>query len=116
MSVIGFAKADFSVCRAGCRIQGPQAVVPLAAYSEHCVPLLVKRAPLPAVLGHFQNPSGPEQLQQVAGCAHQLPLAADILFAPQAEASKTALFLDLSEDRLNDRLAHLVYRASSLGS
>jgi len=88
----------------------------LVAYSEPSLPLLVKWASLPAVLSHFENPSGPEQLQQVADRAHQLPLAADILFATQAEAAKTALFLDLSENRLNDRLAHLVHGATSLGS
>jgi hypothetical protein len=65
---------------------------------------------------HFQNSAGPEQLQQVAEGAHQLPLAADILFATQAEAAKTALFLDRSEDRLDNRLAHLVNGGSSLGS
>jgi hypothetical protein len=34
----------------------------------------------------------------------------------QAEAAKTTLFLDLPEDRLDDRLAHLVHGASGLGS
>lgn len=72
--------------------------------------------PFFAVLCHFQNPVGSEQLQQVARRAHQLPLAADILFASQAEAAKTALLLDLSEDRFDGRLAHLVDGASSLGS
>src|ERR1035438_402514 len=69
--------------------------------------------PSPAVLCHFQTPTGTEQLQQIAHRAHQLPLAADVLLAAQAEAAKTALFLDLSKDRLDDRLAHLVHRASS---
>ena len=95
---------------------GAQAVIPLVADSKPSVPFWVQRAFFPAVLSHFQNPAGPEQLQQVADRAHQLPLAADILFATHAEAAKTALFLDLSEDRLDDRLAHLVSGAASLGS
>jgi hypothetical protein len=67
------------------------------------------------VLCHFQNPAGPEQLEQVADRAHQLPLVADIVVATLAEAAKTALFVDLSEDRLDDRLAHLVHGADGLG-
>ena len=84
---------------------GAQTVIPLVAYSKLSVPFWVQRVPFPAVLCHFQNPAGPEQLEQVADRAHQLPLAADILFATQAEAAKTALFLDLSENRLDDCLA-----------
>src|SRR6266702_407670 len=72
--------------------------------------------PFLAVLCHFRNPSGAEQLQQVADRAHQTPLAANILFATQAEAAKTALFLDLSEDRFDNRLAHFVHGASIRGS
>src|SRR5450432_3733283 len=58
---------------------------------------------------------GPEQLQQVTGRAHQSPLAANIVQATQAEAAKTTLFLDLTEDRLDDRLAHFVHVASGYG-
>jgi hypothetical protein len=58
-----------------------------------------------AVLCHFQNPTGPEQLQQAADRAHQSPLALNIVFATQAEVAKTALFLDLSEYWLDDGLA-----------
>jgi len=47
-----------------------------------------------------------------AGCSPRTPvsLTADILFASQAEAAKSALFLDLSEDRLDDRL-RILYTA-----
>jgi hypothetical protein len=83
---------------------GAEAVIPLVAYSELSVRFRVKQLPFPTVLYHFQDPTGPEQLQQVADRAHQLPFAADVVFAAQAEAAKTALFFDLSEDRLDDRL------------
>src|ERR1035441_4350141 len=116
VSGIAFCQGRFSGLQGWCSIWGAQAVIPLVVYSKLSVPFWVKRAPFPAVLCHFQTPAGPEQLQQVADRANQLPLAADILLAAQAEAAKTALFLDLSEDRLDDRLAHLVHGASSLGS
>ena len=116
VSGIAFCQGRFSGLQGWCSIWGAQAVIPLVVYSKLSVPFWVKRAPFPAVLCHFQNPAGPEQLQQVADRAHQLPLAADILLAAQAEAAKTALFLDLSEDRLDDRLAHLVHGAANLGS
>src|ERR1035441_6657567 len=69
----------------------------------------------PPILCGLQHPSRSEQLQQVADRAHQSPLPADILLAAQAEAAEAASLLDLSEDRFNDRLAHLVDRASGLG-
>ena len=70
----------------------------------------------PRVLCGLQHPSRSEQLEQVADRAHQSPLTADILLAAQAEAVEAASLLDLSEDRFNDRLAHLIDRASGLGS
>jgi len=91
------------------------AVIQLAADSESCVQFS-GRTPLFGRLCRFQNPTGPEQLQQIAGRAHQSPLAANILFATQAEAAKTTLFFDLSEDRLDDRLAHFVKRRVQLRS
>lgn len=59
------------------------------------------------ILCGLQRPSGPEHLEPIADCAHQPPFTADILLA--------APFLDLSEDRFNDCLAHLVDRSSGLG-
>jgi len=69
----------------------------------------------PSILCGFESPSRSEQLQQIADRAHQSPLAANVLLSAQAEAAEAASFLDLSEDRLDDRLAHLVDRASGLG-
>src|ERR1017187_4955758 len=116
VSGIAFCQGRFSGLQGWCSIWGAQAVIPLVVYSKFSVPFWFQRAPFPAVLCHFQNPAGPEQLQHVADRAHQLPLAADILFATQAEGAKTAPFLALSEVRLDDRLAHLVHGAASLGS
>src|SRR5208282_1558187 len=63
----------------------------------------------------LQCPSGSEQLEQIADRAHQSPLTANIPLAAQAEAAEAASFLDLSEDRLNDCLAHLVDRTPCFG-
>src|ERR1035441_6539748 len=41
----------------------------------------------------LQFPSGLEELQEIAYRTHQLPCVADVQFAAQAEAAKTALFL-----------------------
>jgi hypothetical protein len=60
-------------------------------------------------------PASPEEFQQVADRAHQPPLVANILLATQTEAAKNSHFLDLPEDRFDDRLAHLVHRVASLG-
>jgi hypothetical protein len=98
-----------------CSNWGAQAVILLVAYSELSVPFWVKRTRFPVVLCRFQDPAGPEQFQQVADRAHQSSRLANILLAKQAEATKAALFLDLSEDRLDDRLAHLEHGAASLG-
>src|ERR1035437_471504 len=77
--------------------------------------ILVWKGVISPILCGLQRPSGSEQLQQVADRAHQSPLVAKILLAAQAEAAEAASLLDLSEDRFNDRLAHLVDRASGLG-
>jgi hypothetical protein len=69
---------------------GAQAVILFEAYSGLFVQFLVKRRPFPVVLCHFRGPTGPEELQQIARRAHQLPLVANILFATQAEAAKIA--------------------------
>src|SRR5208282_421220 len=66
--------------------------------------------------GGLWGPSGTEQLQQVGRQAHQFPLAANIRQAAQAEAPEASSLLDLSEDRLDDRLAHLVNGSSSIGA
>src|ERR1017187_7135857 len=66
--------------------------------------------------GGLWGPSGPEQLEQVGRQAHQLPLAANIVQAAQAEAPEASSLLDLPEDRLDDRLAHLVNGPSGLGA
>ena len=70
---------------------------------------------LSPVLCGLQHPSEAEELQQIADRAHQSPLSADILFPAHAEATKTAALLDLSEDRLHDRLAHFVVCAPGFG-
>jgi Transposase DDE domain len=62
--------------------------------------------------GRVRCPSAAEQLEQVAGCAHQFPLGPDLVQATQAEAAEAALFLDLAEDRFDDGFAHLVNRSS----
>src|ERR1035441_5513141 len=72
VSGIAFCQGRFSGLQGWCSIWGAQAVIPLVVYSKLSVPFWVKRAPFPAVLCHFQNPAGPEQLQQVADRAHQL--------------------------------------------
>jgi hypothetical protein len=99
VSGIALCQGRYSSLRGWCSTWGGQPVIPLVAYSELSVPFRVKTLPFLAVLCDFQNPTGPEQLQQVAGRTHQSPLAAYILFATQAEAAKTTLFLDLSPSR-----------------
>jgi hypothetical protein len=47
----------------------------------------------------MRRPSGAEQLEQVEGCSHQFPFAADIRQAAPTEAPETALFLDLPKTR-----------------
>src|SRR5260370_40115068 len=105
VSVIAFSSRPIKRFQGWLSNCGGGGVLPPVAYSELSVQFRIRRFPFPVVLCHFQDPTGPEQLQQVADGAHQLPLAADVQFAAQAEAAKTALFLDLSEDRLDDRLA-----------
>lgn len=64
----------------------------------------------------LRRPAGVEQLAQVGDCADQFPLAANVVQTAQAEAPEASLFLDLSEDRFNDGLAHLVHRPARLGA
>ncbi len=45
-----------------------------------------------------------------------LPLRPDVVQAAQTEAPEPSSFFDLSEDRLDDRLPHLVNRPSGLGA
>src|ERR1035437_4962868 len=66
VSGIAFCEGRFSGLQGWCSSWGAQAVILLVAYSKLSVPFWVKRAPFLAVLCHFQNPAGPEQLQQVA--------------------------------------------------
>jgi hypothetical protein len=61
------------------------------------------------------GPPGGEQLQQVGRQAYLFPLAANVVHAAQTEAPEAAPLLDLSEDRLDDRLAFLINGSSRFG-
>ena len=66
--------------------------------------------------GGLSGPSGTKQLEQVGRQAYQFPFAANIVQATQAEAPEASLLLDLSEDRLDDCLAHFVNGSPGLGT
>src|SRR5271168_241917 len=66
--------------------------------------------------GGFWCPFEAEQLEQVAGCAHQFPLGLHLVQAAQAEAAEATHLLDLAEDGFDDGFAHLVNRLSRLGA
>ena len=70
----------------------------------------------PRISGSLWHPTGSEELEQVGGCAYQLPLCSHVLQTAQAEAAEASLLLDLAEDRLDDDLAHLVYGSPGLGA
>jgi hypothetical protein len=71
---------------------------------------------LAASLSDFWCQPVAEQLQQIAGCAHQLPLRTYIVVAAQAEAPKISSLLDLTEYRFDNRLPHFVNRFACLGA
>ena len=56
---------------------------------------------LAAFLGDFWCPPVAEQFQQIAGCAYQLLLRADLVVAAQAEAPKTSSLPNLTEYRFS---------------
>ena len=60
--------------------------------------------------------SGAEQLEQVGRQAHQLALATNVHPSARAEAPKASPLFDLSEDRLDDGLAHLVNGSPGLAA
>src|ERR1035437_5259581 len=64
----------------------------------------------------LRRPTVPKQLEQVGGCAHQLPFGRHFVQSAQAEAAEASLLLDLAEDRFDDGLAPLVNGSPGLGA